>query len=61
MISFHAYWIPIWITVICVGIPLSVLLSPERVPFQSIAAAGFLVMGSLISVVAWLIFYISTH
>lgn len=57
MISFHSYWIPIWITALCMGLPLLGILTPERVPFQSIAAAGFLVIGFLISLVAWLMWY----
>jgi hypothetical protein len=57
MISFHSYWLPIWITVFCVGLPGLVLATPERVPFQSIAAAGFLLIGCLISAVAWLLWY----
>lgn len=58
MISFHSYWLPIWITVLCVGLPVLGLTLPERVPFQSVAAASFLVIGFLISVISWLLWYL---
>lgn len=57
MISFHSYWIPIWITVVCVGLPGLGTLGPEQVPFQRFAAVAFLVIGALISMVAWLVWY----
>jgi hypothetical protein len=58
MISFHSYWLPIWVTVLCVGLPALGLATPERVPFQSIAAAAFLVIGVLLSGAAWLMWYL---
>jgi hypothetical protein len=59
VISFHSYWIPIWITIICMGLPGAACFARETVPFQRMAAASFLLIGMLISIIAWLVWGIA--
>lgn len=57
MISFHAYWIPIVISICCIGFPLGILSGANQVPFGQFYGILLLVIGVLLSAIAWLVYY----